>query len=65
MNSKVVGIVLLVLGVVVAVLAAAADKIGIGNPSEFGVRQMVGLVVGAIVTLAGIVFLVRKPAPSK
>lgn len=62
MNSKTVGLGLLVLGVVLAGLGAAADVVGIGNPNEFGYRQIAAVVVGAVVAVAGIVLAARKPA---
>ena len=60
MNSKrTVGIVLLLVGVVVLVLALAVDTIGMGGFSGFGRFQIVGAVVGAIMAVAGLVLTLR------
>lgn len=52
-NSKVIGIVLLVVGVVLMIVSLAADRIGIGGAPGFGYKQSLGSVVGAFVTAAG------------
>lgn len=65
MNPKLIGLVLLSLGIVGAGLAATADFIGLGNPNEFGMRQMLGIAVGAIAALIGVVLVARKPATGR
>jgi hypothetical protein len=62
MNSKTIGLGLLVLGIILAGLGAAADSIGLGDPKEFGYRQIAAVVVGAVVAVAGVVVAIRKPA---
>jgi hypothetical protein len=58
-SKKIAGIVLLVVGVVVLVLALAADMIGIGGSAGFGPYQIAGAVVGAIAAVAGLVLTLR------
>ena len=58
-SKRIVGIVLLVVGVVVLVLALAADMIGLGGFSGFGRSQIAGAVVGAIAAVAGLVLTLR------
>lgn len=58
--KKLLGIVLLVAGIVVLILALAADPIGIGGSSGFGSYQIVGTVIGAIAAVAGLILTLRK-----
>ena len=58
-SKKLAGIVLLVVGLVVLILALAADVFGIGGFSGFGRFQIVGAVVGAIMAVAGLVLTLR------
>jgi len=59
-GKKTAGIVLLVVGMVILVLSLAADPIGIGGSPGFGPRQIVGVIVGAIVTVVGLVLTLKK-----
>ena len=58
-GKKVAGIVLLVVGLIVLVLALAADMVGIGVFSGFGRYQILAAVVGAIVAVVGLVLALR------
>jgi hypothetical protein len=60
MGGKTAGIVLLVVGIVILVLSLVADSIGIGGHLGFGLSQIVGAVVGAIVTIVGLVLTLKK-----
>lgn len=57
---KTAGIVLLVIGIVVLLLSLLADVIGIGGSPVFGYRQIVGVIVGAIVAVVGLVLTLKK-----
>ncbi len=57
--KRIVGIVLLLVGVVVFVLALAADVIGIGGYPGFGSSQIAGIVAGAIAAVVGLVLTRR------
>ena len=59
-NKKTVGIVLLVVGVILAILALIADRIGIGVVPGFGMKQIIATTVGVIMAVAGLVLTVRK-----
>lgn len=58
-SKKTTGIVLLVVGIVVLLLSLLAYPIGIGGPA-FGPYQIAGTLVGAIVTVVGLVLTLRK-----
>ncbi|NIA25700.1 MAG: hypothetical protein GWP04_09040 [Gammaproteobacteria bacterium] len=56
MSRKTFGIVVAVLGVALIVISALADVIGLGGGDAFGVRQIAGVVVGALgATFGGLV----------
>ncbi len=60
-NKKTItGIILLAAGVIVLVLSLAADCIGLGSSPGFGYWQIIGVVAGAVVTVAGLVLLIKK-----
>lgn len=58
-GKKTAGIVLLVIGIVILLLSLLAYPIGIGGPG-FGPYQIAGTVVGAVVTIVGLVLILRK-----
>jgi NADH:ubiquinone oxidoreductase subunit 6 (subunit J) len=59
MISTRLGTVLVVVGAVMVVVASLADPIGIGTgSSEFGWKQTVGVVVGAVAVVVGALVLV-------
>jgi hypothetical protein len=59
-GKKTIGTVLLVVGIVVLLLSLIADLIGIGGSPGFGTYQIVGAIVGAIVTVVGLVLTLKK-----
>ncbi|MDH4137492.1 MAG: hypothetical protein OEW09_12380 [Anaerolineae bacterium] len=59
-SKKTAGIVLLVVGIVVLLLSLVADPIGIGGHLGFGLYQVVGAIVGAIVAIVGLVLTLKK-----
>ncbi len=58
--NKTIGIVLLILGAVILVLFLVADIIGLGGSHGFGPTQIVGTIVGAIVTAIGLALKCKK-----
>lgn len=59
-KKKTAATVLLVVGIVILVLSLAADPIGIGGNPAFGRDQITGAIVGAIVTVVGLILRLRK-----
>lgn len=59
-GNKTVGILLILVGVVILVLSLVADIIGLGGAPGFGYKQILGTIVGAIVTIAGLVLTTKK-----
>ena len=57
------GIVLLVVGIVLALVAALADVIGLGaDVGTFGWRQLAGTIVGGLIVLIGLVVAITAKA---
>ena len=59
-KKKTAATVLLVVGIVILVLSLAADPLGIGGNPVFGRNQIIGSIVGAIVTVVGLIMRLRK-----
>jgi hypothetical protein len=59
-GKKTVGLVVLVVGIVVLLLSLVADPIGIGGHPGFGAYQIAGTIVGAIVTVVGLVLTLKR-----
>ena len=65
MSSKTVGITVAVVGLLVGLAFVLADVIGIGqHPGGFGVRQLIGTVVGIVIVVVGVVMYVRASRSS-
>jgi hypothetical protein len=60
MSTRTQGVVLLVVGVLVFLVSAAADTLGVGGAPGFGWKQITGVIVGVVVAAAGMVRL-RSP----
>jgi hypothetical protein len=58
-NKKMTANALLVVGIVLFLLSLLADRIGIGVPG-FGTRQIIGTILGVLITLVGLVLTLRK-----
>jgi hypothetical protein len=64
MNTrKIMGTIILVVGIVLLIISAAADVIGIGKNPTFGYAQDAGVVAGVVVAIAGLALLLKKPKP--
>lgn len=61
MSSKRVGLVVALVGLIVLVVAAAADPLGVGGAAGFGWKQILGVVVGAVLAAIGVSRL-RSPS---
>ena len=57
-QGRILAIAFIVIGVILAAVSALADSIGVGAPtSTFGWKQLLGLVFGIILVVAGIILL--------
>jgi predicted phage tail protein len=65
MSKKTIGIVLIILGVIVAVVAFAADALGIGGSPGIGWKQLLGATIGVSVALVGVWLELSKPDQKK
>ena len=61
MSKVKAGVVLIVVGIFLAVLALTADKIGIGGGRGFGWKQWASLVAGVVMFLVGGGLALIKP----
>jgi len=59
-KKKTAATVLLVIGIAILILSLAADPLGIGGNPVFGRNQIIGTIVGAIVTVVGLILRLRK-----
>ena len=57
--QKKIGIVFLLIGIIIFILALSADFVGLGVYPGYGYKQISGFIVGAIAIIAG-VYLKRK-----
>lgn len=56
--------IVMVVGVLVVIIAALADRLGLGRSPGFGWRQTLGVVIGVVVLLVGFYLRRRRtPAP--
>jgi hypothetical protein len=54
MTTRAWGVLLAVAGAVLLVISAFADPLGIGGTDDFGWKQLVGVIVGAVALVGGI-----------
>ena len=59
-GKKTTGAALLVAGVVVLVVSAGADYIGMGAFPGFGYKQIIGTIVGIVMIAVGLTFLPKR-----
>jgi len=62
-GKKKAALVLLVAGTVILVLSLIGDLLGIGRSPGFGWNQILGIVIGAVLTIVGVVLKFKKPSP--
>lgn len=60
MSTKMISLIVALVGLLVAILSALLDVIGIGNPARFGYYQISGVVIGGLVFIVAITFYLRK-----
>jgi hypothetical protein len=54
-SGKTAGLVLVAAGVVLFVLSAFAEPLGLGNDDGFGLKQVAGMIVGGVIVALGLV----------
>ncbi len=59
-SKKIAGIVLFAMGAVILVLALVANPIGIGDSPGFGWKQILGVSLGAVLTVVGLALGYKK-----
>ncbi|MBA3567683.1 MAG: hypothetical protein H0W31_12650 [Actinobacteria bacterium] len=60
MDRRLVGGIAAVAGAVILALSALAEPIGIGNGDGFGLKQIVGVIVGAVAVGLGLFLFARR-----
>jgi hypothetical protein len=58
-TKKIIGIVLVVLGVLALVVFLLADILGYGRPG-FGIRQIIGSIAGGVAAIVGLILLLMR-----
>ena len=59
-SKKITGIVLFGIGAVILILALVVHPIGIGDWSGFGWKQILGVLLGAVLTVVGLALGFKK-----
>ena len=59
-SHKPIGIVFILLGIIIFILALSADFIGLGAWPGYGYKQISGFIVGAIAIIAGVYLKQKK-----
>jgi hypothetical protein len=66
MDPRPLGIIIVLAGAIGTAIAALADPLGIGEGEVFGWLQITGVIIGAVVTLLGIVIAAEwMPYPGR
>lgn len=61
MSNKTIGIIVIVLGVLLAAVSLLADVLGLGgDPNAVGWKQFLGAGAGVLVVIIGVWFMGRK-----
>jgi hypothetical protein len=55
MSRRSLGSALAAIGIIVVAISALADQIGIGDEEAFGLQQVLGVVIGVLIVVAGFV----------
>lgn len=63
-QARILAIAFIVIGALLAIASALADQVGLGAPtSSFGWKQLLGLIFGIIILVAGIILLRQGDEP--
>ena len=59
--TRILGIVITIIGIIVIGICLLADVMGIGSSKGvFGYKQIIGIIAGVIVAIAGIILIIKK-----
>jgi hypothetical protein len=65
MSSRNIGLILMVIGIIIVIVDLLADSLGFGGaPDQFGIQQIVGVVVGVVLVIVGFVLFRRAGVPA-
>lgn len=65
MGNKSIGVLLLIVGVLLAALSLLADVIGIGGqPDVIGWKQLLGAGAGVVIAVVGVIMARRRGGPA-
>ncbi len=59
MQKKTMGFILTVIGIIILLISLFADPLGIGGYPGLGVKQIAGIVIGAVIIVVGAIVVVR------
>ncbi len=62
MSQRTAGPVMLTAGILIVLVSAGADRLGIGGAPGVGWKQVCGIVVGVVIAAAGMMTLRRRAA---
>lgn len=65
MDRKLVGGIVIAVGVALLVLSALADPIGVGDDGGFGWKQATGVIVGGVVIVIGLALVYGRRGEAK
>jgi uncharacterized membrane protein len=64
MSRKSIGWAVTTAGIIVVAIAALADQIGIGTSDALGWKQILGVVIGAVIAVSGFIIASRREKPA-
>ncbi len=62
MSTRTIGIILIVVGILIIVVALFAGYIGLSHSTTIGTNKLILAAVGLVVAIVGGVLMARKPA---
>jgi hypothetical protein len=65
MDRKLIGGIVIAVGVVLLVLSALADQIGVGDDGGFGWKQATGVIVGGVLIVIGLALVYVRRGEAK
>ena len=63
MSKKNLGLLAAAIGVLIALVSALADQLGLGETSGFGPSQILGTIIGVLMLVVGLTILLGAKRP--